>query len=150
MSEEQNPYSYKDLAGLCKSNPMVFHMALAIVWAVGTEQIANDGVKFDSGNLLAGNLQKETEDIAARLADTPLPIILAVIQRDMLPVEDKDMLPPLPKKDEEFVCPVCGSEIYPEDDHTWECPDCGASGTNVYGEVFIRHDNVCNGDGDPV
>ncbi|NBI68523.1 hypothetical protein D1646_17360 [Pseudoflavonifractor sp. 60] len=61
-------------------------------------------------------------------------------------------------KDVAGVCPVCGGPlIYGENasadsgGHTgWTCQDCGATGKEVYREVFDSHQDVRLGDGRPV
>lgn len=61
-------------------------------------------------------------------------------------------------KDIAGVCPVCGGPlIYGESaaavkngEVGWTCQDCGATGKEVYQEVFDSHQNVWLGDGRPV
>ncbi len=56
------------------------------------------------------------------------------------------------------VCPVCGGPlIYGEDAAAegdscagWTCQDCGATGKEVYRQVFDSHQDVRLGDGRPV
>ena len=61
-------------------------------------------------------------------------------------------------KDIAGVCPVCGGPlIYGEgaaavknSEVGWTCQDCGATGKEVYREVFDSHQDVRLGDGRPV
>ena len=61
-------------------------------------------------------------------------------------------------KDIAGVCPVCGGPlIYGENVSTvkngevgWTCQDCGATGKEVYREVFDSHQDVRLGDSRPV
>lgn len=61
-------------------------------------------------------------------------------------------------KDIAGVCPVCGGPlIYGENAVSskdgsvdWTCQDCGATGKEVYREVFDSHQDVRLGDGRPV
>ena len=61
-------------------------------------------------------------------------------------------------KDIAGVCPVCGGPlIYGENAAAdsdgcvdWTCQDCGATGKEVYRQVFDSHQDVRLGDGRPV
>lgn len=150
-TETAKPYTYGELAALCTHDGLTFLAALSALLQVGASQVLTNGAVLQEG-LVVGELKANIEEAIARLATTPQPIILAVIQRALPPVTDKDMLPPLQVKDEEYVCPVCGAELIEEDQgrpHFWMCRECGASGTAVYGACFKQHTNVLDGDGNP-
>jgi len=61
-------------------------------------------------------------------------------------------------KDIPSVCPIChGSLLYGEDAAAdicdavgWTCQDCGATGKEVYRQVFVGHRDMRLGDGRPV
>ena len=60
-------------------------------------------------------------------------------------------------KDISGVCPVCrgpllyGEGIVPDSGGSvsWACQDCGATGREIYREVFDHHEDVRLGDGRP-
>lgn len=151
--KKKNPYTYEELSRLFTSDGLTARIALSLLMQVGADQAKYASVVEATRNghpLISEPMMKDIEEATGRLADTPQPIILAVIQRVLPPVTDKDMLPPLPEEDKEDVCPVCGAELpnaTPGKAHFWTCPECGSTGLASYGKRFIGHTNVLDADG---
>ena len=140
-----------------------FPTALQFVMNHGCDAI-RQMCRKDITDMLPDEYKSDVKDsiaeLALLLADTDSEVILAFAQRDSLPIEDEERLPPLhPDGDKEGICPICGGEIDYCGEHElndtgysigWVCPDCGATGHEENGELFAYHSRVCDKDGKEV
>ena len=92
-----------------------FPTALQFVMNHGCDAI-RQMCRKDITDMLPDEYKSDVKDsiaeLALLLADTDSEVILAFAQRDSLPIEDEERLPPLhPDGDKEGICPICGGEI---------------------------------------
>lgn len=136
---------------------IVFSMALDILMEYGRNFLrqANNSVTI-SGNLISEEMKADVIAYAKDLANAEPAVIIALIQRDITPIDgDGVAIPKLNNGHEDGVCPFCGGEIEYNGDQdiiddsdtavTWKCPDCGASGTACYHGVFAGHEDLTEG-----
>lgn len=115
------------------------------------------------GNIFPEDFKLEVGRIALMMANADIDVLLAVIQRIVVPFTDPQgkRIPFLhPNGDEEDVCPVCGAEVEYQGDReidyndgtevSWECPVCKAFGKALYHDTFLQHETVMDGNGDCV
>ena len=158
----RHPTCYEQLEEAYReSAPYLFIVALNALIENGRGQI-HDSTRTD---IFAGYPLSETQKasalrIALLMAATEPDVLMAFVQRAMLPFQDYqgERIPFLrPHGDEETVCPACHrdgirikDDIMTLDDGTlmeWKCPSCGATGNARYRLSFFRHVMVDDADG---
>ncbi len=146
---------YEDFEKRYRSDPVGFHLALEIF--MGSGRIAIE--KLSDQELISSAMSRMSSLFAnERVAK------VAKTARDLAGLKTMDLLSyasrcgvklPDTTVGEPGVCPLCGgSLIYGEDAATdrphavgWTCENCGATGKEMYREVFDCHYGVRNSEG---
>lgn len=149
---------YKDFRRLYDGDRIVFMMGMELFLENGRDSIMKHTEKELEqavGKQLSGFLTQEKVAAAVRTAKDFAQLktvpLLAYASRCGFHLENEDL-------DVSGVCPVCGGPlIYGETAAAdsdgrvgWTCQDCGATGKEVYRQVFDSHQDVRLGDGRPV
>ncbi len=149
--------TYNELVMLYRQDNVNFLLALNAVMVHG--QAVKDMDVSGFGNFVSEITKRKIREIAIQIQDTKLAAIMALIQREMLPIEgDGEDIPLLNNGHKDGICPCCGARIVFQGDQeitddsdtcvSWECPECGAHGESCYTGVFDGHYAIVEGPGD--
>lgn len=149
---------FKEFEHLYRSDPVVFHLALALFEDVGRIQIyseTEEEFRTETVGMLSGLYKnykiREIMQAARGFADLSTVDLLAYAARCGIKLESDPV-------DKPGVCPLCGGTlIYGEDASAhrphavgWTCEKCGAAGKEAYREVFDCHYDLRDAKGRPV
>lgn len=157
--------TYQEIREIYKDEGhMLFILAFSILQQHGTAKVkelrqTESYSRVDFGNLISEEGKEKAIVAAIKMADAPLDVLLAVIQREVVLFEDPqgERIPYLHSfGDQEGICPLCGGELEYEGDQeivdngtltSWTCTNCGSTGKEGADIVFERHYNICSPDG---
>lgn len=148
--------TYNEMEQIYRQDKANFLLALNAVMVYG--QAVKD-MDVSDGNFVAEINKRKIREIAIQLQDSKLSVIMALVQREMPPIEgDGKDIPLLNNGHKDGICPCCGAKIVFQGDQeitddsdtcvSWKCPECGAHGESYYTGVFDGHGVIEEGPGE--
>ena len=148
---------FKEFQRLYMGNRVVFMLAMELFLENGrtilehSEEDLVQVVRNQLSNLFVPEMANEVVRVSKEFSQMKTVDLLAYASKCEIHLEEKYV-------DISGVCPVCGGPlIYGEnasadssDTAGWVCQDCGATGKEIYRQVFDHHQDVRLGDGRPV